>query len=137
MKGQTMTPQELNPIREKHGDAWKSPKSESVLDYRKRMEETYGEDWYAIVAQLEHGPPPVPERTMEDAESDPQFQRALEDLPKEVRCGYDPHIQVTIAELVFVVWHEINLFNEGEETDITNLQGLAKCKRFVEKWGEK
>lgn len=61
------------------------------------------------------------------------YRKALNNLP---RCigGIDYAYHVTVDDLVFLVEHEINLFNEGEESDIYTQTQLKQCSRYVDKW---
>lgn len=45
--------------------------------------------------------------------------------------GIDPLQHKTISDFVRLVQHELDMYEEGEETDIQTAKQLAECKRFI------
>ncbi len=59
------------------------------------------------------------------------FKAAIKKLPKCIG-GLDLVGQhKTVADLRFLVQHEIDLFNEGQETDIQGRKDLLECGKFL------
>lgn len=64
-----------------------------------------------------------------------EFTKAFKAVP--MCCnGFDAMHQTTVADLVFMVQHEIDLYEEGDETDIRNGRDLKACRRFVARFTE-
>ena len=62
-----------------------------------------------------------------------RFEMARKSLPNCVG-GFDPFSHKTILDLCWMVRHELDLHEEGEETDIKNKTDVAACKRFLGRW---
>jgi hypothetical protein len=63
-----------------------------------------------------------------------QFEKALKQLPDCIG-GLDlvGHHK-TVSDLVYLVQFEMDLYYEGETTDIQNSRDLLACQRFVGIW---
>ena len=61
------------------------------------------------------------------------FALAILCLPVEIVASFDPLTHKTIADLVYIVRHELDLYNEGEETDLTR-DSLADCRKFLKRF---
>jgi len=59
------------------------------------------------------------------------FDIAVKKMPVLLFASFDPLSHKTIADLRALGQHEINLFNEGEESDILNSRQLASIERWV------
>lgn len=63
-----------------------------------------------------------------------KFESALNRVPE--CCGaYDSFYHHTIDDLRYMVQLEVDLWAEGEESDILSVKQLNECKRFI-KWAE-
>lgn len=60
------------------------------------------------------------------------FEKALEEMP-DCLMGYDPFQQKTIDDLIWMGQHEIDLYEEGEETDIENKRQLGQVRKWMSK----
>ena len=61
------------------------------------------------------------------------FQQALRALPSFIG-GYDPMRHKTVADLVYIVQTEMDMFNEGEpEADIKTQRQYLAAKNFIAK----
>lgn len=63
------------------------------------------------------------------------FREALKALPRAVERSYDPLQHKTISDLVHLVRHELDLYEEGEETDIRSWKQAAVCLAYLKKFG--
>lgn len=55
------------------------------------------------------------------------------DFPSYLVGGIDQ--EASRADHIFLVEHEISLYEEGEESDIVNSDQLQYCKKYVDKYG--
>lgn len=63
------------------------------------------------------------------------FNKALKVMPSFIG-GYDPMRHKTIADLVYIVQTELDMFDEGEpESDIRNIRQCRAAKNFLVKMG--
>lgn len=60
------------------------------------------------------------------------FKQALKRLPRCAEGNFDFLSHKTIADLRFIVRHELDLWEEGQETDIRTAQDVAACRRFLD-----
>ena len=63
------------------------------------------------------------------------YAKALKQLPKCCIGTLDQH-HTTIEDLVWIVQHEVDLYEDGEENDIANKRQLNQCRRYIERWSE-
>jgi hypothetical protein len=61
------------------------------------------------------------------------FEEALKNMP-ECIYGYDPFNHKTANDLAWLVLLQIDLFQEGEDSEIRTKSDLIKCKNFVKKY---
>lgn len=61
------------------------------------------------------------------------FAEARRGLPACVQ-GFDPLGHTTVSDLVFMVQHELDMLQEGEETDIRSAADTKVCQRFLARW---
>lgn len=61
------------------------------------------------------------------------FEKARKQVPG-CCLGFDAFQHKTISDLVFMVQHEIDLYDEGETTDIEDRDDLRQCRAFVARW---
>ena len=52
-------------------------------------------------------------------------------LPIAVIGTYDPLQHKTVEDLCALVQHELDLFEEGEDTDIKNIRDVLACQKFL------
>lgn len=64
----------------------------------------------------------------------PPFKQALRAFPKFL-MSFDALSHKTTSDLVFLARHELDLYEEGEETDIRTPAELAKVRQFVRAYG--
>lgn len=65
------------------------------------------------------------------------FKVALRLLPRAAELSFDQFAQTTVADLCWIVQHEIDLYNEGQDgCDIRTARDLAACRRFLARFGE-
>jgi hypothetical protein len=62
------------------------------------------------------------------------FDIALKALPKYI-VGYDALSHKTVSDLVFLARHELDLYEEGEDTDIRTLKQAAAVRAYIERFG--
>lgn len=62
------------------------------------------------------------------------FEAALRDLPLAVFGSYDALYHKTVSDLVWIAQHELDLYEEGEETDIRSKAQVAQVRKFIAKW---
>lgn len=60
------------------------------------------------------------------------FNRILKTMPKSI-SGYDPYTQFTTYDLADLAQHEIDLYNEGEHSDIKDVLSAFKVQKWVDK----
>lgn len=63
-----------------------------------------------------------------------RLREAIREFP--VCCAGSLDQEETIADYVATVKHEINLYEEGEETDILTARDLKACKAYIAKYRE-
>jgi len=63
------------------------------------------------------------------------IEEALDNMPLLLVSSYDPGFHKTLADLVSLGQHEIDLYDEGEESDIGNSAERSKVLKFVLKCG--
>ena len=61
------------------------------------------------------------------------FALAILCLPIEIVASFDPLIHRTIADLVYLVRHELDLYDEGEEADLTQ-DSVSHCHKFLHRF---
>lgn len=59
------------------------------------------------------------------------FAAAMRRLPRCCAGGFDPGSHKTVADLRALVQHEIDLHDEGDETEIATAADLRACARFL------
>lgn len=63
------------------------------------------------------------------------FQKALKSIPSCIG-GYDPMRHKTVADLIYLVQTELDMFDEGEqEADIRDLRQCRQAKKWLVKMG--
>lgn len=68
------------------------------------------------------------------SDSKTEFYRAFGEMPECICGGFDPCAHTSIADLVNIARHELDLYQEGEETDITSAIDEDQVKKFISKW---
>lgn len=63
------------------------------------------------------------------------FHKAFLDFERLDIGGFDSLNHTSVNDLWFLVLREIDLFDEGEETDIKDARQLNKARRFIAKYG--
>ena len=61
------------------------------------------------------------------------FYTALNELPDYIG-GYDSFSHHTPADLAWLVLLQMDLYNEGEDTEIKTKAMYRRCKKYVDKW---
>ncbi len=61
------------------------------------------------------------------------FQKAAKQVPA-CCLGFDQFQHKTISDLVFMVQHEVDLYEEDDESDIRTKAQLTACKNFIARW---
>lgn len=59
------------------------------------------------------------------------FEQALKKMPDCAMGNFDPLVHKTIPDLRYCVQHELDLHDEGEETDIKTPSQVAACREFL------
>lgn len=59
------------------------------------------------------------------------FKQALKTMPSCVN-GFDPMTHTRIEDLAWLTQHELDLYLEGEDSDIRNQKDLGKAKAFYQ-----
>lgn len=49
--------------------------------------------------------------------------------------GEDPYMHMTAEDFAGLVDDEVQLYTEGEESDVTDYLHMSDCVKFIEKWG--
>ena len=63
------------------------------------------------------------------------FHEAYLDFERLNIGGFDPLSHTSPGDLWSLVLLEVDLFDEGEETDIKSRRQYAMAKRYLRKWG--
>lgn len=72
-------------------------------------------------------------KTKKQAGHAPDFEQALKAMPSCIG-GYDPMRHKTVADLVYIVRTEMDMFEEGEpEADIRTQKQYGAAKKFIAK----
>jgi hypothetical protein len=61
------------------------------------------------------------------------YDQALKAMPNFLIASYDPLSHRTIGDLAFMVQHEIDLHEEGEESEIRTLAQYRAAQRYLAK----
>lgn len=67
---------------------------------------------------------------------DPKFEKAFQEMPECAMGNYDPLEHKTVEDLVFCAQHELDMYEEGEETDISTTRQVKQVRAFIAKWGK-
>lgn len=59
------------------------------------------------------------------------FAAALKKLPSCAMGNFDPLTHTTIADLRYCVQHELDMFYEGEDSEIQNTREADKCRAYL------
>ncbi len=59
------------------------------------------------------------------------FYAAFHRLPMCVVGNFDPLVHKTVADLRYIVRHELDMFEEGQETDIRTKRSEQACRKFL------
>jgi len=59
------------------------------------------------------------------------YDAAVKALPGALIGSYDPRSHLTVAALLRMAQHEIDLWNEGEETDIRSAREANAVRRYM------
>jgi len=62
-----------------------------------------------------------------------EFEKAYKELPAYCN-GYDSLYHKTANDLAWLVLLQIDLFDEGEDSEIRNIRQYNQCKKYVKKW---
>lgn len=60
------------------------------------------------------------------------FDLALKQLPRVCMGNYDPLAHTTVQDLVYCAQHELDMYEEGEETDIKSAKQAQKVRDFIQ-----
>jgi hypothetical protein len=60
-----------------------------------------------------------------------RFDRALKQLPESCRGNYDALSHTNVADLVYCAQHELDLYEEGEESNIKSAKQAQKVKDYI------
>lgn len=62
-----------------------------------------------------------------------KFEKAFKAMPRCVG-GFDALTHFNVDDLVFLTQLQMDLFEEGEESDIKNRRQYEQCKKYVQTW---
>ena len=62
------------------------------------------------------------------------FAKALDEIPDQVVGSYDPQSHTKIDDLMWISLHELDMYDEGEESDIKNAWDRKKVVKYMKKW---
>jgi len=62
------------------------------------------------------------------------FEDARKELPIPVIGNFDPLTHKTVADLVYIAQHELDLYAEGEDTDIRSTVQAGTVREFIAKY---
>lgn len=63
------------------------------------------------------------------------FNKAMGELPNYIG-GYDPFVHKTPNDLAWVVSLQVDLFDEGEDSEVRTAAMRKRCVRYIRRWGE-
>lgn len=64
------------------------------------------------------------------------FHQAYKEFDQINIGGFDALAHKTAGDLVFLVRHELDLYEESEENDFKTRRQVTLAKRFISKWGK-
>lgn len=59
------------------------------------------------------------------------FDLALKQLPESCRGKYDPLSHKSVADLIYCAQHELDMYEEGEESDIKSDREAQKVRYYI------